>query len=128
MGSANVGPIVPLGTFSQQAATALGGGPLVPIAASGAIAPHAPNNYIITKAGVAAMTLGAPTAGTDDGLVITVYSSTANAHTVTATGLYVDGAGHVNVATFAANIGASFSIIAYQGKWYVQGTQGVTMS
>jgi hypothetical protein len=116
------------GTFGNDAVQKLLGAPLVPIAVSGPIDPHSANRYIITKAGVAALTLAAPTKGDDDGLLIEITSSTANAHTVTATGLYVDGAGHVNLATFAAQIGASLLLMAYQGKWYVQIAQGVTMS
>ena len=122
------GGLIPEGSLGQQAVNNLGGAPFTPIGASGALNPHSSANYVLTKAGVAAMTLGAPTAGVDDGVVIFIMSSTAQAHTVTATGLFVDGAGHVKLATFAANIGASFSIQAYQGKWYVLGTQNVTMS
>src|SRR6266699_1562918 len=58
-----------------------------PITASGAINPRLPGFYVITKAGVAAMTLAAPTATTDDGLEIEVSSTTAFAHSFTATGL-----------------------------------------
>lgn len=119
---------VPTGSFGAEAVQKLLSAPFVPIAASGAIDPHTANRYVITKAGVAAMTLAAPTAGTDDGLEIQIISSTANAHTVTATGLYEDGAAHVNVATFAANIGGCLLLVAYQGKWYVQALQSVTMS
>ena len=98
------------------------------ITANGAILPHVAATYVITKAGVAAMTLAAPTTVTDDGLVLVITSSTANAHTVTATGLFADGAGHVNLATFAANAGASMTIMAYGAKWLIISLNGVTMS
>lgn len=98
------------------------------ITANGAILPRVEATYYITKAGVAAMTLAAPTTTTDDGIRIRIFSNTANAHTVTATGLFQDGAGHVNLATFAANAGASLILEAYQGKWNVISNQGVTMS
>ena len=116
------------GAYTQDAIEKALLGPLVLLAVSGAIDPHSAHRYVITKAGVAAMTLAAPTAGADDGLLIEISSATANAHTVTATGLYADGAGHVNLATFAANVGACLVLMAYQGKWYVQVVQGITMS
>lgn len=98
------------------------------IAASGAIDPHSPGRYVITKATAAALTLGAPTAGSEDGLTIEIYSSTAAAHVLTATGLLQDGAGHVNTATCAAQIGCAFSLTAFNGKWIVWGNAGVTFA
>lgn len=103
-------------------------GPPVLVSASGAIDPHTSNRYFITKAGVAALTLAAPTAGADDGLCIELMSTTANQHTLTATGLFIDGAGHTNVATWSANAGGSITLQAYNGKWYVISTLNVTMS
>lgn len=100
----------------------------VVIAASGAIAPSIPATYVITKAGVAAMTLAAPTVTTDDGVVLVITSNTANAHTITATGLLQTGSASVNVATFAANAGASVTLIAYQGKWNALAQIGITFS
>src|SRR5688572_11100813 len=67
----------------------------------GAIAPATPATYVITKAGVYAGTLAAP-AVADNGKVIRVTSATANAHTITATGLLQPGTAAVNLATFAA--------------------------
>lgn len=116
------------GAFTAQTINQLLAGEFGLLAVSGAIDPHTPARYIINKAGVAAMTLAAPVAGSEDGLQMLVISSTANAHTITATGLFADGAGHVNLATFAAQIGASILLMAYQGKWYVLNVQGVTMS
>lgn len=116
------------GAFTAQTANQLLAGEFGLLSVSGAIDPHTPARYIINKAGVAAMTLAAPVAGSEDGLQMLVISSTANAHTITATGLFADGAGHVNLATFAAQIGASILLMAYQGKWYVLNVQGVTMS
>lgn len=116
------------GVLSQDAINKILAGPLVPISASGAIDPHSAARYMITKAGVAALTLAAPTPGADDGLPIEITSATANQHTLTATGLYEDGAGHVNAATWPANIGGSLYLMAYQGKWYVLSLQQVTMS
>jgi len=111
--------------------TALVGGntlSLTAITASGAIATGTAANYIITKAGVAAMTLGAPTATTDDGKLIWVSSSTNYAHTVTATGLLQTGSSKTDVATFAAYAGAGVMLMAYQAKWIVIYSVGVTFS
>jgi hypothetical protein len=101
---------------------------LIPIIASGAIAPRNAAAYVITKAGVAAETLAAPTAGTDDGLMITLTSGTAFSHTLTATGLLNTGSASVNVATFAAFAGAGLVLMAYNGKWNVISATGITFS
>lgn len=95
---------------------------------NGAIPAHVGHTYVITKAGVLADTLAAPTATTDDGIEITVTSNTANAHTITATGLLQCGTASVNVATFAAQAGAGLTLMAYQGKWNVLASVGITFS
>lgn len=100
-----------------------------PLSASAdAIPPHVSASYIITRAGVDAMTLAAPTAVVDDGLAISISSSTANAHTLTATGLLQTGSANVNVATFAAQPGAGLNLVAYNGKWIVKSSVGITFS
>lgn len=83
---------------------------------------------VITKAGVAALTLAAPAAGAqsaggDDGKVLYIDSLTANAHTVTlAGGLRGAGSG-ADVGTFGAAIGNGIVLYAYNGAWYpVPGT------
>jgi hypothetical protein len=75
---------------------------------------------VFTKAGVAAMTLAAPTAA-QEGTTIVFTSRTAHAHTVTATGLIEDGVtgGSKNLATFAAFAGASLTLQAINLKWHV---------
>jgi hypothetical protein len=100
----------------------------ITLAVNGAVNPHNPATYVITKAGVLADTLAAPTATTDDGVILTFTSNTANAHTITATGLFQTGTASVNLATFAANAGAGFTAMAYQGKWNVLYSIGVTFS
>jgi hypothetical protein len=97
-------------------------------AASGAVSPHKAATYVVTKAGVAALTLAAPTAGTDDGLIITVTSNTAYAHTLTATNLLQTGTTYVSVATFAAHPGAGVVLMAYQGLWNVISATAITFS
>ena len=95
---------------------------------NGAIPAHSGHTYVITKAGVLAATLAAPTAGTDDGIEITIASTTANAHTLTATGLFQCGTASVNLATFAAQAGAGLTLMAYNGKWVVLFSVGITFS
>lgn len=119
---------VPQGAFTKDTLAAVLLGDFTLYAASGAIDPHASERGLITKATAAAMTLAAPAVGADDGKYKLYVSTTAAAHTITATGLFQDGAGHVNTATFAAQIGASIELMAFQGKWIVLSTQGVTMS
>lgn len=97
-------------------------------AANNAIPQHVAGTYSINTAGVDAMTLAAPTTGVDDGLVIVLVSSTANAHTLTATGLLVTGSASVNVATFAAFAGASLTLMANKAKWAVLASNAVAFT
>lgn len=85
-------------------------------------------SYMVTTAGVDAMTLAAPTAVVDDGKTIVISSNTANAHTLTATGLLQCGTTAVNVATFAAHPGAGLTLRAYNGKWNVISAVTITFS
>lgn len=102
---------------------------LTALTTNGAVTPGTPATYVITKAGVLADTLAAPVATTDDGKVITITSATANAHTLTATGLLQTGAAaNANLATFAAFPGAGLTLMAYQAKWYVLSSVGITFS
>jgi hypothetical protein len=132
IGMATVGPVTPLGTWGQQAANSLLAGPFVPLSASGAVNPHMPNRYIITKATAAALTLAAPTAGADDGVALQFISTTAAAHTVTtpAAGNIQDGntSGHNTVMTFNADKGAGFTCVAYNGIWYVTDEVGCSLT
>lgn len=101
---------------------------LTAITASGAITPGTRAHYVITKAGVAAMTLAAPTTVTDDGKILWITSSTAQAHTVTATGLLGTGTASTDVATFAARAGSGVVLMAYGAKWLVVASVGITFS
>lgn len=87
-------------------------------------------SYIINKAGVLALTLGAPTAGVQDGMVIKLESATANAHTLTATSLLNNGGTGVpyTTATFAAHAGAYIVLRSYNALWYVIAVSNVTLS
>lgn len=97
-------------------------------AADGAIGLYS-HTAIITKGTAAAMTLAAPTATTHDGVIIEVISTTAAAHTVTATTVgFNAGDAASDVGTFGAAIGNSFRFIAYQGEWYVLNNVNVTLA
>ncbi len=99
------------------------------ISASGAMLPHVAATYVITKsAAPAVMTLAAPTATVDDGKIIVVTSSTAQAHTITATGLFSTGTATVNLATFAAFAGATITLMAYNAKWNVLSFNAVVLT
>lgn len=83
--------------------------------------------YVITKATAAAITLGAPSKA-QNGLLMTIRSATAAAHTVTlAAGFYGD-AGSSDIATFAAKVGASMTIEANAGTWGVIALANVTIA
>lgn len=120
------------GVAGDSSGTILAAGHKTPLAklsgSTDAVPPHTPASYVITTAGVDAMTLAAPTAGTDDGLMISISSSTANAHTLTATGLLQTGSASVNVATFASSAGAGLTLQAYNAKWIVKYQIGITFS
>jgi hypothetical protein len=84
---------------------------------------------LLTKAGVAVMTLAAPTAGTDDGKILRIISTTANAHTVTQTTPGFNNAGSAkDVATFGGAVGDQFAVIAYNGIWYILSSTNVTFA
>jgi len=92
----------------------------VAAAEDGAITIAPETTIVFTKAGVAAMTLAAPSAA-QAGTRMMFTAGTANAHTLTATGLIEDGVtgGAKNVATFGAFVGASLELEARALKWHV---------
>jgi hypothetical protein len=99
---------------------------LSPLSVNGAIPPGTAATYVIIKGGVLADTLAAPVSA-DDGKIITITSATAFAHTITTPGLFQTGAvANANVATFGAFPGAGLTLMAFQGKWYVLATVGIT--
>jgi len=96
--------------------------------ATPALAPHSSGTYVFNRAGVVGATLAAPTAGTDDGTVIDITSDTAQAHTLTATGLLDTGAAGTGVLTFAANKGSSLRLMAFNGRWKLMYSNGITVT
>ena len=108
-----------------------GGAPVAPVtvyAADGAIVPASGSN-VLTKGSAGAYTLAAPVAA-QEGSRIVLTSGSAFAHVVTATGLLNDGVagGSKNAATFAAFIGASMELIAYNLKWHTVSLKAVTVA
>ena len=96
----------------------------------GAIAPPgataaAMTMALLAKATAGAYTLAAPSLALT-GVVLVLTSQTAAAHVVTATALYNTGAagGPFSTATFPAQIGAALTLIASNGLWNVQNTNG----
>ena len=82
----------------------------------------------ITKAGVCALTLADPASG-DDGTVITIVSTTANAHTVSnaAGSGFNAGGSSSDVGTFSGAIGDNLVVMALGSKWHVLSSVGVTL-
>lgn len=92
--------------------------------------PIAGGTVVMTKGSASAFTLAAPTATTQDGTRMTFLNGSAYAHVITATGLIHDGVtgGAKNTATFGAFLGASLTLVAYQGKWYVESKNVCTIA
>jgi hypothetical protein len=108
--------------------------PITFLSGSGdAIPPNVAAQYLITTAGVDAMTLvapasGGPLVGGSDGLMIAIVSNTAHAHTLTATGLLQTGASGTGVLTMAADAGCTIVLRAYQGLWQLISSNGITVT
>lgn len=112
---------IPKGSFTSFAADQCLAGPFKQhsLSTQTTIQKSIPGRRIITLGSALAMTILAPTAGADDGTLISVISATAFAHTLTCTGHLKDGNGHSNVMTLAAQPGAGFTIVAWNGNWLV---------
>jgi hypothetical protein len=90
--------------------------PIVAYGASGAIRLTNGGIAVLTKAGVGAMTLALPSVA---GAILTIVSTTAQAHTLTvASGLAGAGAG-ADVGTFGGAIGDGVTLFSYGGYWHV---------
>lgn len=108
--------------------------PLTTIAANGALSVSSGNYALITKAGVIALTLAAPTAGVQDGMVIVIKANNgAFADTLTATALIQTGGSGspYTTATFgvtSAFNGASLTLQSYGGFWFVVASTNVAFT
>lgn len=84
---------------------------------------------MITKATAAALTLAAPTAGTDDGKILRIVAAAAAAHTVTQTTPGYNGASTSgDVATYGVAVGNAMELVAYNGVWHAINLTGVTIA
>lgn len=94
--------------------------PVQVLAASGPITIKS-GVVLLTKAdGAVAATLAAPTATTDDGKILYIVSTTAQAHTITATTIGFNAAETAgDVATLGGAVSDGLVVVAYQGEWYV---------
>lgn len=118
-------PDFPVGQVAQVQPE---GQTIVTASVDGALSiPNQNTLVLVQKAGVCAMTLAGPTAA-QDGLVLTILSATANAHTVTYTAGFYGDTTASDVATFAAKVGASMTIQAQGGKWGVVSLANVTLA
>lgn len=99
------------------------------VSASGAITiPPGDTVFVITKAGVAALTIADPATG-DNGKVLTFISATAQAHTLSnaaGSGFNAGGSG-ADVGTWGGAIGDGMQITAYGTKWLVNYLRNVTL-
>lgn len=98
------------------------------LGASGAVVIK-PSTVVITKAGVAALTIADP-ATTQNGLEMTFISATAQAHTLSnaAGSGFNGGGGAADVGTFGGAKGDGMTIVAYGGVWYVKDKTNVTLA
>lgn len=113
--------------------TGLVNGGIIPaltnLAGDGAITiPNASAMFYITKATAAALTIAAPTAGTDDGKELTIWSETAAAHVITSGTVGFGGKGASGTLTFGAAKGNSCKFVARNGQWWVTALNGVTIA
>jgi hypothetical protein len=95
-----------------------------------AVPPICGTSFIET-AGVDATTLatpvaGAPSAGGNDGLSITIFDNSGNAHTVTTAASKIVPAHHV--VTFNGTRGSFVTLVARAGFWLVEASSGVTIT
>lgn len=100
---------------------------IVSYGASGAIVPPTSDTLIfLDKATAAAMTLANPTGATPDGVEVTIFSTTAAAHTITYTPGFHGDTESSDVATFTNTTGNSLTLLSSRGTWGVKCKEGVS--
>lgn len=83
---------------------------------------------LITKGSAAALTLGTPVSA-QNGARIQFVSTGAYAHTVTAATIgFNDGGSGGDVGTFGTAKGNGFTVVAYEGDWFVTSNINVTFA
>lgn len=120
----------PPGALIQDTQSPLGPD-IVTYSVTGAIAiPTRDTIIVLDKAGVAAMTLAAP--GKDqDGLRLIITTTTAQAHTITATSLIADGATgspHTTITFTTGYKGQGIQLMALAGLWQVIANTATTIT
>ena len=123
--------LVTVGTAAEFAAVTVSEGPfavqprIYTYAVAGALT-IAPGIHRIGAgaAEIKAMTLAGPSYA-QDGLEMTIVSASAYAHTVTYTAGFYGDTSSSDVATSAAKVGASMTIVAMGGVWTVKATSAV---
>jgi hypothetical protein len=83
---------------------------------------------VASKAGAAALTLAAPTAGTHDGIIVRVVATSAQAHVITGGVDGFNAKGSSGTATFGGAIGDSVTFVAHNGHWYTLSKINVTIA
>ena len=87
---------------------------------------HNGGNYIVKTGSADAITIPAPTAGVDDNLVVSVFSVSAFAHTITAPSAIIQAGVSVKTTiTYPAFPGAGVVLRAFNGFWQIV-AQGYT--
>lgn len=115
-----VEPNSPWGSATIGADGTIGAGGVIEI-------PNKDTIIEINKATACAITLTAPTLA-QNGVKLLIRSLTAAAHTVTYTAGFYGDTTSSDVATFAAKVGASFTIEASNGLWGVVSLANVTLA
>lgn len=81
---------------------------------------------VVNNATLAAPAVGAPSAGGNDGLEITIIDNGGHAHVITTPANVIVGGKHL--ATFNGTIGSFVTFMARNGKWIPQANSGVVLS
>ena len=75
-----------------------------------------PGANFVTTGAIDNTTLATPTAGADDGKIVTLIAASAFAHTITTSANKIVPNHHV--VTFGGNLGTFVELMAYSGLWY----------
>lgn len=80
-----------------------------------------------TVAGVLSVTIADPVAA-DNFKILRILNLQAQANVITSASSFGGGGTSFDVATFSAAIGGTLTLMAFDLKWYVVGSQGITLS
>lgn len=86
-----------------------------------------PGLSLIGSGGALAMTLAAPSV-TQDGMIMAIFASTAQAHTITNTAGFNGGTTARDVCTLGGAIGDGIVVQAWGGVWYVLANRNCTLA